>query len=233
MLDTITAPAIGGLQDPAAERPHPSPEQRGTVSFAWRLLTAMLDEVDYGMLLVTATARVLHANSKARRELDASHPLQLLGDQLRVRQPEDVVPLREAIDAAARRGLRRLLTMGRSEHAAGVAVVPLPSLDSDEPALTLVLVGKRQVCEELSVHGFARVHGLTPAETHVLQQLCDGSRPQEIALRQAVAISTVRTQISSIRGKTGAGSIRELVRQVAVLPPLVNVLQARSAPALQ
>jgi len=40
-----------------------------------------------------------------------------------------------------------------------------------------------------------------------------------------VAVSTVRTQIGSIRAKTGAASISELVRQVAVLPPLVGALR--------
>jgi DNA-binding CsgD family transcriptional regulator len=50
-------------------------------------------------------------------------------------------------------------------------------------------------------------------------------RPTAIAERQNVAVSTVRTQIGSIRAKTGAGSISELVRQVAVLPPLVGALR--------
>ena len=50
-------------------------------------------------------------------------------------------------------------------------------------------------------------------------------RPNEIASRAGVAVSTVRTQIGSIRSKTGATSIRELVRQVAVLPPLVGALR--------
>ncbi|HRD99451.1 MAG TPA: helix-turn-helix transcriptional regulator, partial [Rubrivivax sp.] len=62
--------------------------------------------------------------------------------------------------------------------------------------------------------------GLTPAEGRVLALLCAGVRPVEIARCQRVAVATVRTQISSARRKTGAASIRELVRQVAVLPPL-------------
>jgi len=37
----------------------------------------------------------------------------------------------------------------------------------------------------------------------------------------------VRTQIGSIRAKTGAASIAELVRQVAVLPPLVGALRGQ------
>jgi hypothetical protein len=45
-----------------------------------------------------------------------------------------------------------------------------------------------------------------------------------------VALSTVRTQIGSIRTKTGAGSIRDLVRQVALLPPLVGALRGPGGP---
>jgi DNA-binding CsgD family transcriptional regulator len=75
------------------------------------------------------------------------------------------------------------------------------------------------------VHGFVRSVNLTPAETRVLELLCSGVRPTAIARQQNVAVSTVRTQIGSIRAKTGAASISELVRQVAVLPPLVGALR--------
>ena len=43
-------------------------------------------------------------------------------------------------------------------------------------------------------------------------------------------LATIRTQIGSIRAKTQSGSIRALVRQVAMLPPLVNALQGLVAP---
>jgi DNA-binding CsgD family transcriptional regulator len=86
-------------------------------------------------------------------------------------------------------------------------------------------LGKRQMCEQLSVQGYARSVALTPAETRVLELVCAGVRPAEIAGQLRVAVSTVRTQIGSIRVKTGATSIRELVRQVAVLPPLVGALR--------
>jgi DNA-binding CsgD family transcriptional regulator len=38
-------------------------------------------------------------------------------------------------------------------------------------------------------------------------------------------MATVRSQIGSIRAKTGAESIRELVRRVAVLPPMRSALR--------
>ena len=193
-------------------------------------LTRMLDEIDYGMLLVSADAQVLFLNHAARMELDGQHPLQLLGHSLRAHRPQDVAPLYDAL-AYAQRGLRKLVTLGAAEHRVSVSVVPLPGGNSQRSEelrpTTLLVLGKRQVCEQLSVQGYARSMHLTPAETRVLELLCSGVRPTQIAQQQNVAVSTVRTQIGSIRAKTGAASISDLVRQVAVLPPLVGVLRAR------
>jgi DNA-binding CsgD family transcriptional regulator len=59
----------------------------------------------------------------------------------------------------------------------------------------------------------------------VLAALCDGTPPRQIASALGVALSTIRSQLGAIRAKTGAASIRTLVRQVAVLPPLVGALR--------
>lgn len=189
----------------------------------------MLDEIDYGMLLVTPDAQVSYLNHAARLELDGQHPLQLLGSTLRAHRALDVAPLYDAL-AAAQRGLRRLVTLGEGAQRVCVSVVPLPTAGGQvDTRVTLLVLGKRQVCEQLSVQGYARSVGLTPAETRVLEQLCAGARPGQVAASAGVAVSTIRTQIGSIRSKTGAGSIRELVRQVAVLPPLVGALRGNGA----
>ncbi|MDO9092431.1 MAG: helix-turn-helix transcriptional regulator [Rubrivivax sp.] len=226
------------VQATAGTSRHPAhytgPERRAAALGA--CLHSMLDEIDYGMLLVSADAQVLHLNHAARLELDGEHPLQMLGRALRAQRPQDVAPLYDAL-AAAQRGLRRLLMLGSGEQRLCVSVVPLPGMLSggnglrqdDAEALVLLVLGKRQVCAQLSVQGFARSLHLTPAETRVLEQLCAGVRPTHIAQTQQVAVSTVRTQIGSIRSKTGASSISALVRQVAVLPPLVGALRGGAA----
>lgn len=191
----------------------------------WRWLAAMLDEVDYGMLLLFDGHHVAHANHVARNELDHEHPLQLLGRELRARHAHDVAPLHAALADAAERGWRRLITLGAESRRISVAVVPLGAAGREGAIGTLLVFGKHQVCADLSVQGYARCHHLTQAEAKVLGGLCRGERPSQIAERQAVAISTVRTQLSSIRQKTGADSLRSLVRQVAVLPPLVSALR--------
>ena len=209
---------------PNDARPYRGPERRAAMAGARHWLAATLDELDYGVLL-HGDAQVLHVNHAANTELDAQHPLQLLGSQLRVRRPQDVAPLHDALCSAALRGLRKLLTLGDEAHRVSVSVVPLPSQGTDDAPVVLVVLGKRQVCEVLSVQGFARSHGLSAAETRVLALLCHGTPPTKIATQFGVAISTVRSQIGNIRIKTGAESIRALVRQVAVLPPLMGVLR--------
>jgi len=211
-----------------ATGPYYGPERRTMIREAGAWLTRMLDEIDYGMLLVSADAQVSYLNHAAQVELDGDHPLQMLGRTLRAHRPQDVAPLYDAL-AAAQRGLRKLITLGEGVHRVSVSVVPLPETAGDHGAVTLLVLGKRQVCEQLSVQGFARSVSLTPAETRVLEMLCSGVRPTDIATRVGVRVSTVRTQIGSIRSKTGANSIRDLVRQVAVLPPLVGALRASMA----
>lgn len=210
----VASPATGYL----------GPERRSASSLGNRWLALMLDEVDYGMVLTEGT-RVLHANHVALADLDDGHPLQLGGGVLRARDPQDMLHLQEAL-AGAQRGLRRLVTVGEGERRVSLAVVPLGALGLGGPGATLVMMGKRQVCQRLSVQWFARSYLLTPAETRVLEGLCEGLEPREIAELHAVGLATVRTQIGSIRAKTGADSIRSLVGQVAKLPPMVSSLRA-------
>jgi len=207
-------------------RAYGGPERRGAASQPARRMAQMLDTLDYGMLLVDDQGAVTHINKAARRDLDDLHPLQLVGSQLQARLGLDAQPLHDALMGATRRGLRRLLWLGEGEHRVSVAVVPLPALGADDLPGATLLLGKRQVCEALTVDWFARSHGLTMAETAVLRGLCADFTPIQIAARQGVGLATIRTQIGNIRIKTGTCSIRALVRQVAVLPPLVSALHS-------
>jgi DNA-binding CsgD family transcriptional regulator len=196
------------------------------------LLAAMLNEIDYGMLLIADNQRVLHANHVASADLDDQHPLRLEAGELHARHPRDAAPLHDAIVGACQRGKRRLVTLGEEPQRVTIAVVPVPTIDQTTPSGALVMLGKRQVCQALSVEAFARCHKLTPTETAVLMALCSGTRPTEIAMNHGVALSTVRTQVSSIRAKTGTENISSLVRMVAMLPPMVSALRQVSTASL-
>ena len=183
----------------------------------------LLDQIDYGLLLLGSDCSVSYGNRAARSMLAADHPLEMRNGELDAREQGDAPRFRKALQAASR-GLRTLLMLGAGARRSSVAIVPLQACGARGSEILLVL-GKQSVCEDLSTQWYARSHGLTSAETQVLTLLCAGVMPNEIARRQGVAISTIRTQIGSIRAKTGARTIAALLRDVAVLPPMVHALQ--------
>lgn len=99
-----------------------------------------------------------------------------------------------------------------------------------EREYVLVVLGKRQLCSDLGLEMLATSYGLTLAERRVLAALVREATPREIAAAHAVALSTVRTQISSIRSKLGTHSIDGLLLRAAEVPPVAGALR-RKAPA--
>lgn len=191
------------------------------------VLMRVLEEIDYGMVVVTASGALRYANQLARNELAGTGPLSLLQGQVRGNQPSDHCQLQLAL-ADAVRGRRRLVSLGHNGSSISVAVLPLPAHEDEDEgteALALLTFGKRQACETLTVDFFARSQGLTGAEARVLQALCNGAKPKEIAAQCDVAISTVRSHICSIRVKTQTANIRQLVDRVAMLPPITPAMK--------
>jgi DNA-binding CsgD family transcriptional regulator len=200
-------------------------------------LAAIVDEIDYGALLVTLTGRLRFANRAARLALGqasgaysggavAAAALCVVQQQVQTRQPEQQAQLLEGIAAAACRGLRSMLQLGRAQQPQYVAVLPLyaHAAAADCPT-ALLLLGRRDICEPLGAAAFARCHGLTPAESAVMMALAQGLSPQDIARHSGVAPCTVRSQIQSIRNKTGLRRIPDLIARVATLPPMTNALR--------
>lgn len=209
---------------PPPERPalaYAGPERRRQPVRHWP--ATLLDEIDYGVLLVDRHLRLTHANRAARARLDGNAALCLQSGVLSCRGPADRQALESAVLLAAERGLRRLLHLGRGQGGIGVAVLPIPG-EGPNGASVMLLMSRCHVCEPLSTDWFARIHGLTATESRVLQELCAGQPPSDIAQSLGVALSTVRTHVSTIRSKTGTASVRELLQQVAQLPPMLHAL---------
>jgi DNA-binding CsgD family transcriptional regulator len=222
------------LQQDQPQATTPAPTRVSAPSFGFdfpvpllRSLLAAFDELDYGVAVLRHDAHALHVNHAARLELGGEGPLLIVEGALRARSPADAATLRQAIHDASWRGRRRLLDLGSGSHRAVVSVVPLGAA-GPEPATVLLVFGKSAVCESLSIEAYARLHALTAAETKVLAALCGGDTPAKIAGRFGVALSTVRTQIGNLRSKTGARCIRDVLRQIAVLPPLRGALRCEA-----
>jgi DNA-binding CsgD family transcriptional regulator len=194
----------------------------GSPSSGGEGLSWVLDEVDIGLMLVDEAGRVLMANRSALRSCGAGGACRVLDGLVHPARPSDEPAFRHAL-AEARDGRRSLLTLLQDADVTPVAFIPAAGRQAPDAPAALLIFGKREVCAPLSVHFFAREHGVTGAETAVLAALCNGCSPRQIADQRGIALSTVRTQIQNIRQKTGARSIGDLLRVASRLPPLMTI----------
>ncbi len=174
-----------------------------------------LDRVDEGIALLDAEGRVLFANRSARSRLRGGAVLFDDAGGWRAGRP---TPRRCARGWPTQPGAACTACCGwdRTMCTSSVALSPL---DRElAPRRVLCKFGRRGLCNPLALQCYASSFRLSSAESNVLQQLCDGADPHAIARRQGVALSTVRTQIAAIRGKTGTRSVGDLLRTLARLP---------------
>lgn len=244
-----TASSSTPVQSTGATRLQPRQEAFSELD----LLRMTLNQVDYGLVVVEVdSGTVQFANALGRDALEHAAGtrdprrydtgLCLLHGRVVARRPADAETLYRTLQRT-RSGLRGLLSLGTGIQTSAVAVVPLsaPQTPREAPAeapgapvaeiavpacYALLVFAKQQLCDDSTMALFARERGLTSAEGQVLAQVCRGMRPSEIADHHGVQISTVRTQLRSIRMKTCSETIRELVQKVSVLPPMARHLSA-------
>ena len=185
------------------------------------LLSLLMDELAYGVLVTTLEAQVLHANEAARTVLARSGILETTGDMLRSSTVDNSKAMHDALAKVAE-GKRSLISLSAEGFALTLAVVPLRG-ELGMPARAALFFARPAVYESLMLGFFARSHGLTATEEHVLGILCQGYSTPEIAGQMKVAVSTIRSHVRSLCAKTRSSGVRELVNRVAVLPPVAPV----------
>lgn len=213
----------------------PSPRPAAQAMGAWSghdsehtlpasMLMRVLDETDHGSVVVDCSARVLHANHVARHELAQRHLIAQIDGVLVAFEDDATERLHGAVETA-QRGHRSLITLDRDGRELSLAILPLSHpMESDDP-LVLVQLSRLPPSDNLAITLFARNHELSPTEESVMVALCKGLEIPEIAKIHRVADSTIRSQIKSIREKTGSHSIRQLLQSLNALPPVAKTLK--------
>jgi len=199
-----------------------------TASLNQRLRTALLDEIALGLIACDRYGQLQFANAAADQELVSVRVLRRLGQTLRCTGPESSA-LDGALRKAAAKGVRQLLTLTNAADSLMVAVLPLALDTGCEPLLMLVL-GRRGACSALGLEMLSGVYGLTLAERRVLCGLVADISPRDIAASGGVSLSTVRTQIASIRTKCGVRNIEGVLIRVAEVPVVPSALRYQVAP---
>ncbi|MFL6697417.1 MAG: helix-turn-helix transcriptional regulator [Vitreoscilla sp.] len=216
-----------------AELAYRGPERRnGPGAGLAKLLASVLDEVDYGLVLMAADGHVVHANHAARVELAEARSLQLNGRRLVGRSASDQRALDEALAGARDGGKRRMLAFAPADalsegRSCDLSIVPLPAALSANHSGHAVLIAlpRSRIAETLSVDAYARELGLSRREQQVLAGLCEGLRVKEIAAKLEIGDETVRSHVKRLKAKTGCAGIVDIVNQVSRLPPMVGALR--------
>jgi DNA-binding CsgD family transcriptional regulator len=225
--------AIYQLDALEAELAYRGPERRnGPGAGLAKLLASVLDEVDYGLVLMAADGQVIHANHAARVELSGSKSLELAGKRLLGRSVADQRALDEALAGARDGGKRRMLAFAPRDaltdsKSCDLSITPLPAALSSNHTGHAVLIAlpRSRIAETLSVDAYARELGLSRREQQVLAGLCEGKRVKEIAADLEIGDETVRSHVKRLKAKTGCAGIVDIVNQVSRLPPMVGALR--------
>lgn len=206
------------LHSPAWERRPATPGHNRSEIFA-----TLLDLVDIGILLVDEWGILHFANHAARREFVNGKALPSVG--CAIQGDAALLALLRQVAGGSRRRLVKLGQMGRLAY-----VLPLGPGPTTASCVA-ILLGRRIDADILAVETVGSTFGLTGSERDVLLALTQGSRPSAIARERRTAISTVRTQIASLRVKLGVGDLQDLTRFTASLPPIVTALHQIGAMA--
>jgi DNA-binding CsgD family transcriptional regulator len=178
--------------------------------------TLLLNEIGCGIVLVDQRGTLLQANRAGRAELTRCNVLGETGGRLYALAGQDGLTLRCALERAVE-GKRGLINLRASGRELSIVLVPITVAAMHRVALYF---GRSEVCETTMLGFFANTYRLTPAEEQVLGILVQGYNAPQAAILLNVAVSTVRSHVRNMCGKTQSSGIRELVSRVAVLPPV-------------
>lgn len=185
----------------------------------------VLLELPQALLVLQADRQLLFANENATELLARGHGRVQEGRLMAVGQL--AAPFLEDLLEHARDGHRAETGLWFREWQTGwlsVSRVP-PGItrSADWPAdslLLLIHLDEPKLTQPARIDALCQQCGLTRTERYVLLLLADGMPAQDIARQLAVQVSTIRTHIRNLLGKTCTPSLMQLVRQVGSTQPL-------------
>jgi len=179
-------------------------------------LLAVLDQIAHGVMVLEEDQTCLHVNFSAQQELGRRRVLERSGSRIQAVTPQGQSQLNSSMQAV-RAGRKSLITMNAVGLSLNLMVVPLKARSISR---ALLMFARPAMCDGLVLNSFSARFGLTRSEEAVLAALCQGYNTPEVAQQLGVAVSTVRTHVRNLCAKTGSAGVRDLVQQIATLPPL-------------
>lgn len=201
-----------------------------TVSDAKQLAMAVLDRMDYGIVIVNQAGHVRMTNQRAEQWLQSGEVIQSLFGRILLTNANDNEALCGLIRTAAAGDsgdmqAETIETMAsHSDARVRIAVLPISGdekrqLDDDEARVVLVISDNNQQ-RAMAQKVLQNSYGLTAAETRVATGLASGQTQDELSETLFVSLATIKTHTQHIYQKIGVSRQVDLVRIVYGLPAL-------------
>jgi len=187
---------------------------------------AALDALAFGAIVCDAAGQVSFVNAAARALAQVGTGIVLGGRRrgLGAIVAAESLALLALVRDAASGGPGGVLRLRDRKGATGllVLVTPLPGTLRGELGGGYALVALRppQQSATFTATAVATMFGLSPTQASIALAIFEGKSPEQIAIERGIRMPTLRTHLSRIFAQTGAENQRDLVRLLAMLPPL-------------
>jgi DNA-binding CsgD family transcriptional regulator len=174
----------------------------------YKLLEAVLNALAAGVVLTERDAQVVYMNAAARHHIRTGRALRLVNNRF---SPTDPVAARALALALSRvldkSGAPQTLAFPDRDGAGVLATIfPLETeSDGDQPfatATAAIFIQDPAVTPLFPGEAFAKLYGLTPAESRVIQAMRPGMPLHQVAHVLGIGLETVKTHLRHIFEKT-------------------------------
>lgn len=202
-----------------------------TVSDAKRMAMAVLDRMDYGIVIVNQAGHVRMTNQRAEQWLHSGEIVQSMFGKIRLTNAKDNETLDGLVHAAVHSDgsdiqAHTIETLAaRGDTRVRVVVLPISSdekkrLDDDDAGVAIIISDHYQE-RAMAANVLQNSYGLTVAETRVATGLACGQTQDELSASLFVSLATIKTHTQHIYQKIGISRQADLVRLVYGLPALL------------
>jgi DNA-binding CsgD family transcriptional regulator/PAS domain-containing protein len=196
--------------------------QLGSLERRASIMQTAVETISPALMLLDAQGKVVFTNRRAQAFLTANDNLKIMADTLVVEGRQQQARLDALLKISPAQ--ETLLGIPHSSGKHNLWLIRVPMLpggdappDARRPTIALMLHDS-EATNTIDMKGFAKVHNLTPSESRVLSLLLEHVSLPPIALALGITMHTVRSQLRTIREKTGAKRQAELVRMLMSWP---------------
>lgn len=196
-----------------------------------RLAMAMLDHIDYAIVLVDQRGQICLSNQRAEKLFESKETISSIFGRIRLAHSADNDALATALRCAtARDGAEpatQALEVRDARGGDNVHLIVLPigvssgAQTKEGQASAAIIIADARQQRSMASQVLKSSFGLTPAEIKVAMGIAHGRPPDELGCDLSISLATVKTHTQRIYQKTGVSRQVDLSRLIYGLPAVI------------